>query len=170
MKKVCTLFCLVMVILSMASTTVLAAEPEENVIDLGDGFYVVETITRTPLMRSSDTVGGSKSDKVYYGSTLIGTATLYGTFDISGSAARAVMGAPILKGLPTVPATPSPARHTSSITAHRKPSASPFPAPPTAHSIKIPPRSSGPSPQARGEGPLLPPEPPCSRALPPRQL
>lgn len=92
MKKVCTLFCLVMVILSMASTTVLAAEPEENVIDLGDGFYVVETITRTPLMRSSDTVGGSKSDKVYYGSTLIGTATLYGTFDISGSAARAEEG------------------------------------------------------------------------------
>ena len=37
MKKVCTLFCLVMVILSMVSTSALAVEPAENVIDLGDG-------------------------------------------------------------------------------------------------------------------------------------
>ncbi len=89
MKKVCTLFCLIMVILSMVSTTVLAAEPEEKVIDLGDGFYVVETIAYSPMMRSAITAGGYKSDNVYYGSTLIGTATLYATFDISGSSAKA---------------------------------------------------------------------------------
>ena len=88
MKKVCTLFCLVLVILSMVNTTALAAEPEEKVIDLGDGFYVVETITYSPMMRSGITTGGSKYDEVYYGSTLIGTASLYATFDISGSVAR----------------------------------------------------------------------------------
>lgn len=88
MKKACTIFCLVMVILSMVSATALAAEPEGEFIDLGDGFYVVETITCTPMMRSSDTVGGSKSDKVYYGSTLIGTATLYATFNISGTSVK----------------------------------------------------------------------------------
>lgn len=88
MKKVCTLFCLVMVILCITNTTALAAEPEGKVIDLGDGFYAVETITCSPMTRSRDTTGGSVSNNVYYGSTLIGTATLYATFDISGSAAK----------------------------------------------------------------------------------
>ena len=88
MKKVCTLFCLVMVILCITNTTALAAEPEGKVIDLGDGFYAVETSTCSPMTRSRDTTGGSVSNNVYYGSTLIGTATLYATFDISGSAAK----------------------------------------------------------------------------------
>lgn len=88
-KKVSTLFCLVMVILSMVNTTALAAEPKENVIDLGDGFYVAETIMYSPMTRSRDTVSGMTTDDLYYGSTWIGTATLYASFDISGSSARA---------------------------------------------------------------------------------
>lgn len=89
MRKICRFFCIVMVILSMTNIPALAAEPEGKVIDLGDGFYVVETIMHTPMARASNTAGGSKSGNVYYGSTQIGIATLYGTFDISGSAARA---------------------------------------------------------------------------------
>ena len=89
MKKVCTLFCLVMVILSMVSTSALAVEPAENVIDLGDGFYAVETITSASMERSTDTVRGSKTGKLYYNSTLIGSATISASFDISGSTVRA---------------------------------------------------------------------------------
>ena len=89
MKKVCTLFCLVMVILSMVSTSALAVEPAENVIDLGDGFYAVETITSAPMERSTDPVRGSKTGKLYYNSTLIGSATISASFDISGSTVRA---------------------------------------------------------------------------------
>lgn len=74
--------------MSIVNTTALAAEPEGKFIDLGDGFYAVETITHSPMTRSSDTAGGYVSDNVYYGSTLIGTATLYATFNISGSSVR----------------------------------------------------------------------------------
>ena len=90
MKKLCAFFCMVVVVLSTISTSALAAEPKEKVIDLGDGFYVVETITQYPMGRSGDTVKGQTSDSVYYGSTLIGTATLYANFDISGSTAKPV--------------------------------------------------------------------------------
>lgn len=89
MKKICTLFCMVVVILSTISASALAAEPDGKVIDLGDGFYVVETITQYPLTRSGDTVRGNTSGNLYYGPTLVGTATLYAAFDISGSSARA---------------------------------------------------------------------------------
>ena len=90
MKKLCALFCMVVVVLSTISTSALAAEPDGKVIDLGDGFYVVETITQYPMARSGNTVSGKKSDDLYYGSTLIGTATLYADFDISGSTAKSV--------------------------------------------------------------------------------
>ena len=90
MKKLCALFCMVVVVLSTISTSALAAEPDGKVIDLGDGFYVVETITQYPMARSGNTVSGKKSDDLYYGSTLIGTATLYADFDISGSTAKPV--------------------------------------------------------------------------------
>lgn len=91
MKKACTLFCMILVILSTISTSALAAEGDRKVIDLGDGYYVVETITYFSVGRSqdADTVQGSKSDDVYIGSTKIGTATLFASFDISGSTARA---------------------------------------------------------------------------------
>lgn len=89
MKKLCALFCMVVIVLSTISTSALAAEPEGTIIDLGGGFYAVETITQYPMARSGNTVKGSVSDDLYYGSTLIGTATLYATFDISGSSAKA---------------------------------------------------------------------------------
>ena len=110
MKKLCALFCMVVVVLSTISTSALAAEPEGKVIDLGDGFYVVETITQYPMARSGNTVSGKKSDDLYYGSTLIGTATLYADFDISGSTAKPVYisvtgsgynGGAYLRGEPT---------------------------------------------------------------------
>ena len=111
MKKVCTLFCLVMVILCITKTTALAAEPEGKVIDLGNGFYVVETITQYPMARSGNAViSGEVSNDLYQGSTLIGTATLYADFDISGSTAKPVYisvtgsgynGGTYLRGEPT---------------------------------------------------------------------
>lgn len=110
MKKLCALFCMVVVVLSTISTSALAAEPDGKVIDLGDGFYVVETITQYPMARSGNTVSGKKSDDLYYGSTLIGTATLYADFDISGSTAKSVYisvtgsgynGGAYLRGEPT---------------------------------------------------------------------
>lgn len=111
MKKLCALFCMVVVILSTISTSALAAEPEGKIIDLGDGFYVVETFTQYPMARSGNAViNGEISDDLYYGSTLIGTATLYADFDISGSTAKPVYisvtgsgynGGTYLRGEPT---------------------------------------------------------------------
>lgn len=111
MKKLCALFCMVVVILSTISTSALAAEPEGKVIDLGDGFYVVETITQYPMARSGNAViSGEVSNDLYQGSTLIGTATLYADFDISGSTAKSVYisvtgsgynGGTYLRGEPT---------------------------------------------------------------------
>lgn len=89
MKKLSVMFCLIAAILSMVSVSALAAGTEGNVIDLGDGYYMVETIVQYPMGRSGDTVSGSKNGNVYYGSTLIGTATLAAAFDISGSSAKA---------------------------------------------------------------------------------
>ena len=90
MKRGCVLISLIAVILSAMVTVACAVGPEENVVDLGDGFYVVERVFSYSLSRSGDMVYGGKSGNVYYGSTLIGTATLNATFDISGSAAKAV--------------------------------------------------------------------------------
>lgn len=88
-KKISALLCLAVMMISLM-TPAMAAEPEEKVIDLGDGFYVVETITYSPVSRSGNTVNGRKSGTVYQGSTVIGQATLHGEFDISGSTAKAV--------------------------------------------------------------------------------
>ncbi len=90
MKKVFAILCAVMVVLSTISVPAFAVEHEEKIIDLGDGFYVVESTTRSPLQRSEDTVSGGKTDRIYYDSTLIGTVTLYAMFDISGSTAKAI--------------------------------------------------------------------------------
>ena len=66
-----------------------AAEAEETIIDLGDGYYVVRTIETYSMTRSGNTVRGSVTDRAMYGTTQIGSATLYATFDISGSSAVA---------------------------------------------------------------------------------
>lgn len=41
------------------------------------------------MTRAGDSVAGSKTGKVYNGTTQIGTMTVYGEFDISGSSAKA---------------------------------------------------------------------------------
>lgn len=97
MKKICALICVVMVILSIISTSALAVVPDEKIVDLGDGFYMIETISQsfTGQSRSGGEIQGSKTGRVYSGSVLIGIATLSASFDISGSSAIAV-GADIL--------------------------------------------------------------------------
>lgn len=92
MKKLCTLLCMFAAILSIISTSAFAAEPKKAVIDLGDGYYAVETIIQYPMGRAGDTVSGAASRDVYYGSKLIGSATLIAIFDISGSSAKAIGG------------------------------------------------------------------------------
>lgn len=66
-----------------------AVETTTSVIDLGDGYYVVETLSYGPSTRSGDTVNGTKNATLYQGSTVIGTTTLLAYFDISGSSAKA---------------------------------------------------------------------------------
>lgn len=90
-RKVFAFLCAAALTASLMSSAV-AAEPNETVIDLGDGYYVVETIEYLPLSRAGDTVNGAKTLKLYLGSTLIGTTTLGGVFDTSGSTARATAG------------------------------------------------------------------------------
>lgn len=70
------------------SSPALAAENQE-IIDLGDGFYAVITLDQAPVSRSGDTAAGSKSGAIYQGGTQIGTATFYADFDISGATAKA---------------------------------------------------------------------------------
>ena len=92
MKKICAL-CLTIAILSTIATLAYAAEPEKNVVDLGDGFYMVETITQYSIHRANDTVSANKTGSVFHGSSLVGTATLTAIFDISGSTSYAIKAA-----------------------------------------------------------------------------
>lgn len=73
-------------------TPVQAAERQE-IIDLGDGFYMVVTTEQIPMSRAGDVVTGSKTGDAYFGGTQIGTLTVYGDFDISGSTAKAIRSA-----------------------------------------------------------------------------
>lgn len=88
-KRFSALLCAAVMLVSLLTPT-MAADREEKVIDLGDGFYVVETITTYPSTRAGNTASGDKKATLYQGSTLIGTATLYAIFDISGSTAKVV--------------------------------------------------------------------------------
>lgn len=91
LHKSLALLCVFALICSIF-TTALAAEPQE-VIDLGDGFYMVVTTEQMPMSRAGSTVQGSKSGRIYSGTTQIGTATLMAEFDISGSTAKATRSA-----------------------------------------------------------------------------
>lgn len=91
LKKIFSFLCVTALITSLL-VPAAAAEPKETVIDLGDGFYVVETIEYLPQSRAGDTVRGTKTFRLYDGSTLIGTTILGGVFDISGSTAKAISG------------------------------------------------------------------------------
>lgn len=88
-KKVAALLCAFMVVASFIPAA-FAVEAKEEIIDLGDGFYAVVSVTQVPMTRSGDTVYGNKTGKVYQGSVQIGTATLGAEFDISGSTAKAI--------------------------------------------------------------------------------
>lgn len=89
MKKILALLCTALLFISAMSSSALATAPDQNIIDLGDGFYMVENFIECPMQCSDDTVAGGKSGNIYYQSTLIGLATLYASFDISGSSAKA---------------------------------------------------------------------------------
>ena len=87
-KRIPAFLCAAMMLVSLL-TPAMAAESKEEVIDLGDGFYAVVTVEQGPMTRAGGTKNGSKSARVYNGSTAIGTALLVATFDISGSVAKA---------------------------------------------------------------------------------
>lgn len=87
-KRFSAFLCAAMLLVSLLTPS-MAAEPEHTVIDLGDGFYLVEVITQSPMTRAGDTVSGRKTGYLYQGSTQIGTATLTATFDITSSTVRA---------------------------------------------------------------------------------
>lgn len=90
-KRLLALSCACFLVLSLF-TSALAVE-EQEIIDLGDGFYVVVTTEQMPMSRAGDVVTGSKTGKVYSGTTQVGTLTVYGDFDISGSTAKAIRSA-----------------------------------------------------------------------------
>lgn len=88
-KKIFSVLCALAIVTTFL-TPAFAVETKETVIDLGDGFYVVETVTQYPMTRAGDTVSGNKTAYLYQGSTLIGTTIMGATFDISGSTAKAI--------------------------------------------------------------------------------
>lgn len=91
-KRSFALLCALILVFSLVSP-VLAAEQQE-IIDLGDGFYMVVITKQGPMTRAGDTASGSKTAKAYYGATQIGTYTVIAEFDISGASAK-VIGAGI---------------------------------------------------------------------------
>ena len=91
-KKLSALLCGAAMLVSLL-TPAMAAEAKEEIIDLGDGFYAVVTVDEGPMTRAGGTKNGSVSAKVYNGSTVIGTATLAATFDLSGATAKATVAA-----------------------------------------------------------------------------
>jgi hypothetical protein len=78
-----------LIVVTLSTITASASEPNKTVIDLGDGFYMVETSSSYSLSRSSNIIYGNKSGNIYQDSTLIGVTTLYASFDISSSTAKA---------------------------------------------------------------------------------
>lgn len=89
MKRMSALLCVVAMLSVMVCSALAAETKQQEKIDLGDGFYLVETIVQSPLGRAGDTASGTKRGDVYSGSTKIGTASLTAIFDLSGSSAKA---------------------------------------------------------------------------------
>lgn len=94
-KRISAALCAVIMILSLL-TPALAAEPDRRIIDLGDGFYIIQTVTQYARTRSGNTIYGEVTNEAYYQNTQIGSATLTASFDISGSTAVAKLA--ILEG------------------------------------------------------------------------
>lgn len=95
-KKISAAFCAAMMIMSLL-TSASAAESDKRIIDLGDGFYIVQTVTQHTVTRAGNTVYGEVTGDAYYLTTQIGSATLTASFDISGSTAVAKIA--ILEGV-----------------------------------------------------------------------
>lgn len=90
-KNISALLCALLLAVSLLPAA-NASTVKETVIDLGDGYYAVETVEFIPLSRAGDTVRGAKNINLYHGSTLIGTTTLGGVFEVSGSTVKAISG------------------------------------------------------------------------------
>ncbi len=90
MKKLVVFMSLLVTIMSLTTSFALAAGPQKNLVDLGDGYWMEETINSYHLERGGSRVSGNKSAKVMHGSKLVGTATLTATFDISGASAKVI--------------------------------------------------------------------------------
>lgn len=88
-EKVLSFLCAALMLASLLIMPTMAAEREQQVIDLGNGFYVVRTLTAQATTRAGNTVNGAVSDGLYYQGTKVGTAKLTAVFDISGSSAVA---------------------------------------------------------------------------------
>ncbi len=87
-KRISAFLCLVALVIALA-VPAAALEPQGQIIDLGDGFYMVVTVDQYTTYSNGDMVYGSTSGDYYYSGTKIGTATLNASFDISGSTAVA---------------------------------------------------------------------------------
>lgn len=95
-KNVISFFCAVLMLASLFTASAMAAEQNQRIVDLGDGFYVVQTVKRETVTRAGNIVSGKVSGELYYEDTQIGSATLTAAFDISGSSAVAL--AAVLEG------------------------------------------------------------------------
>lgn len=87
-RNISAFFCAAILLTSLMLPA-SASGAKEEIIDLGDGFYAVRTIEAYGMARGGDKVYGRVTDRLMNGSTQIGSATLYATFDISGSSAVA---------------------------------------------------------------------------------
>ena len=92
LKRISAFLFAVILAVSLSPSSMATSNSNETVIDLGDGFYVVETIEMLPTPYAGDTIYGAKNIKLYQDGVLIGTTTLGGVFDISGSTAKATSG------------------------------------------------------------------------------
>lgn len=89
-KKILGVFCAALMLVSMLIMPAMAAQQGQDIVDLGDGFYVVWTVSKEPVTRAGDIVSGKTSGTLYYQGVMIGSATLTAVFDISGSKAEAI--------------------------------------------------------------------------------
>ncbi len=87
-KRISAFLCLAALVIALAIPAA-ALEPQGQIIDLGDGFYMVVTVEQYTTYRDDNMLYASKNGDYYSGTTKIGTATLYASFDISGPTAVA---------------------------------------------------------------------------------
>lgn len=92
LRQTISFLCAMILTVSLFPSAMAVQTSDETVIDLGDGFYAVETIEVLPSPRAGDTVHGSKTIRLYSDGVLIGTTYIGGVFDISGSTAKATSG------------------------------------------------------------------------------